>query len=134
MKKLMAIPLVLSVAISVSAEAGNPVEGLLETYRGEGAAAFDPRAGAELWVRSFTHAKAPANRSCASCHTDDPSRAGRHLRTRKLIDPMAPSANPDRLQDVAEIRKWLKRNCRWTLGRECTAQEKGDLLTFLNSQ
>ena len=134
MEKRVAIPFVLSVALSVSAQAGNSVDALLDTYRSQVAAELDPRAGAALWVRSFTHAKSPGTRSCASCHTDDPRRAGRHLRTKKLIDPLAPSANPKRLLDVAKIRKWLKRNCRWTMGRECTAQEKGDLLTFLKTQ
>lgn len=134
MNKLMVVPLVLSAALSISARAGTPVDDLLETYRGEGASEFDPRAGAALWVQPFTHVESPATRSCASCHTDDPRRAGRHLKTKKPIDPLAPSANPDRLRDIADIRKWLKRNCRWTLGRECTPQEKGDLLTFLKSR
>jgi hypothetical protein len=33
-----------------------------------------------------------------------------------------------------QIEKWLRRNCNWTLGRECSAREKGDLLSFLRSQ
>ena len=133
MKKLMVGLFVFGAALSVSAGAGTSVDGLLDSWRSEGAAEFDPSAGAALWVKPFTHAKSPVSRSCATCHTEDPRRGGRHQRTRKPIDPMAPSANPDRLSDVAEIKKWLKRNCRWTLGRECTAQEKGDLLTYLKS-
>ena len=47
---------------------------------------------------------------------------------------MAPSVNPKRLTDRSKIEKWFKRNCKWTLGRECTPQEKGDILTFLLAQ
>lgn len=46
---------------------------------------------------------------------------------------MAPSANPERLTDVRKIEKWFKRNCKWTLGRECSAQEKTDLLLYINN-
>ena len=133
MDKFMAIPMVLTVVLSVPAQADDSVDALLATYRSQGAGEFDARAGAALWERPFTHAKSPGTRSCATCHTDDPRRAGRHLRTKKSIEPLAPSANPKSLVDIAKIRKWLKRNCRWTLGRECTAQEKGDLLTFVKN-
>jgi hypothetical protein len=46
----------------------------------------------------------------------------------------APSANPKSLTDVAEIKKWLKRNFNDVYGREGTAKEKGDVLTFLLKQ
>jgi len=39
---------------------------------------------------------------------------------------MSPSVNPDRLTDSKKVNKWFKRNCKWTLGRECTAQEKSN--------
>jgi hypothetical protein len=47
---------------------------------------------------------------------------------------MAPSANPERLADKAKIEKWLARNCKWTLGRACTPQEKGDVLVMIRSK
>jgi hypothetical protein len=47
---------------------------------------------------------------------------------------MAPSVNAARLTDQAKIVKWLHRNCKWTLGRECTPQEKGDFLTYIRSR
>ncbi len=135
MHTYLAIFLVVATVLSGPARAGSSVDALLETYRGHhGAAEFDARAGATLWVQPFSHATPPATRSCASCHTDDPRRSGRHLRTKKSIDPLAPSANPKGMVNIAKTRKWLKRNCQWTLGRECTAQEKGDLLTFLKNQ
>jgi len=51
-----------------------------------------------------------------------------------LYDPMAPCVNPKRLTERRQAEKWFKRNCKWTLGRACTAQEKGDLLSFLRNQ
>jgi hypothetical protein len=56
------------------------------------------------------------------------------VKTGKRIEPMAVSVNPQRLGDMAKIEKWFRRNCKWTLGRACTAQEKGDLLSFLRQQ
>lgn len=69
--------------------------------------------------------------SCASCHTDDPTREGSHARTGKPIAPLAPAANPERFTSADKVDKWFRRNCNDVLGRECTAQEKGDVLTWL---
>jgi hypothetical protein len=69
--------------------------------------------------------------SCATCHTDVPVRAGKHARTGKVIQPLAPASNPERFTDPAKVEKWFKRNCNDVLSRSCTAQEKGDVLTWL---
>ena len=69
--------------------------------------------------------------SCSTCHTDNPAAAGKHTVTQKAIDPLAPSANPARFTNPAKVEKWFKRNCKDVLKRECTAREKGDVLTFL---
>ena len=71
--------------------------------------------------------------SCSTCHSDDPRRAGRHAVTGKPIEPMAPAVNPRRLTDPARVEKWFRRNCKDVLSRECTAQEKGDVITYLRS-
>jgi cytochrome b len=68
--------------------------------------------------------------SCSSCHTADPRKRGL-TPAGKVVEPLAPSANPDRLTDRREVEKWFKRNCKQVLGRECTAEEKGHFLTFL---
>ena len=47
---------------------------------------------------------------------------------------MALSAKGDRYTDIAETEKWFKRNCDSVLGRQCTAAEKGDFITFMISQ
>lgn len=69
--------------------------------------------------------------SCSSCHTRDPRQVGRHEVTGKLIQPLAPAANPARFSDSAKVEKWFRRNCRDVLERECSAQEKGDVLAWL---
>ena len=45
---------------------------------------------------------------------------------------MAKSTNKKRYQKAKKIKKWFKRNCKWTYGRKCTAQEKCDFLMFIN--
>lgn len=106
---------------------------LLSGYEAEGAGPFDAGAGAALWAHPHT-ATHGSERACTSCHTADPRRSGRHAVTGKAIEPMAPSVNPGRLTDARTIAKWLLRNCKWTLGRACTAQEKGDLIRYLASR
>ncbi len=110
------------------------VGGLLERYRDDGAAAFSAARGEALWTRQFIHEKSGKPRGCTTCHTRDLRRKGKHARTGKAIEPMAPSVNPERLTDARKIEKWFRRNCKWTLGRKCSAQEKGDILTWLSQQ
>jgi hypothetical protein len=69
--------------------------------------------------------------SCVSCHTDNPAASGKHAKTNKVIQPLAPSANAERLTDPRKVEKWFKRNCNDVLERACTPQEKGDVLAYL---
>lgn len=69
--------------------------------------------------------------SCSSCHTDNPAAPGRHARTGKTLAPLAPAANAERFTSAAEAEKWFRRNCGDVMRRECTAQEKGDVLAYL---
>ena len=71
--------------------------------------------------------------SCASCHTDNPTATGKHAVTSKVIKPISPIANPERFSDAAKVNKWFKRNCNDVLKRECTPEEKGNVLTYLLS-
>lgn len=68
--------------------------------------------------------------SCSTCHTADPRNQGK-TRANKLIEPMAPIANPQRFTDAAKVEKWFGRNCKDVLERTCTAQEKGDYIQYL---
>jgi hypothetical protein len=117
---------------SVSAAPSPAARQLLDGWRGEAGADFSAAAGERLWRQTVT-TDGDARR-CATCHGDDLTRAGKHARTGKAIEPLAPSANPKRLTDVREMEKWFLRNCKWTFGRECSAREKGDLLSYLLTQ
>jgi hypothetical protein len=69
--------------------------------------------------------------SCASCHGAVPTQAARHASTGKAIGPLAPAFNPERFTDPAKTEKWFRRNCNDVVGRECTAAEKADVLSWL---
>jgi mono/diheme cytochrome c family protein len=89
-------------------------------------------ASAERGARFFT-AKQGGEWSCASCHTDKPTQAGRHAKTDKPITALAPAANAERFTDAAKVDKWFRRNCNDTLNRVCTPQEKADVTAWLLS-
>jgi hypothetical protein len=122
-----------SLLAMTAAARADAVSELLTQYQAAGARQFSAKAGFELWGQSYP-AKDGGMRSCASCHTADPRASGKHAVTGKAIDPLAPSVNPRRLTERRQIEKWLGRNCKWTLGRDCAPQEKGDLLSFIRSQ
>ena len=69
--------------------------------------------------------------SCASCHGTPPTAQGKHASTGKSIAPLAPAFNVRAFTDTAKVNKWFKRNCKDVLSRECSAQEKADVLTYL---
>jgi cytochrome c553 len=71
--------------------------------------------------------------SCASCHGPSPTQEGQHVSTGKRISPLAPSAHSQRLTDSAKVDKWLRRNCKDVLSRECSPLEKADVLAYLVS-
>lgn len=106
------------------------VNQLLQDYTRQGAGTADAAQGQQLWQKTFTQ---KGERSCVTCHSKDLTKNGKHVKTRKLIKPMSPSVNPERLSDIKKVNKWFKRNCKWTLGRECTAQEKSDLLVYIQN-
>jgi hypothetical protein len=111
-----------------------PVDDLLRQYQAQGGGNFSVAAGERLWESPHADAASGEPRRCALCHTSDLRATGKHAVTGKAIKPLAPSANPERLTDAAKIEKWLERNCKWTLGRPCTPQEKGDVLTMIRSR
>ena len=82
---------------------------------------------------AFFHAPHGRDRSCSSCHTDDPRAAGRHVVTGKGLAPLAPARNAERFSNPAKTEEWFRRNCGDVLGRECTTVEKGNVITYLVS-
>lgn len=116
---------------SAPAQAVTP-QNLLEAYAQEAKAqnpafkGFSAKAG-EMFYKQ-THG---GDWSCATCHTENPAAPGKHTVTNKLIQPLSPNANPERFTDTGKVNKWFKRNCTDVLKRECTPDEKGNLLTYL---
>lgn len=126
--------LILYLLLGAATQAVAGADERLDRYRELGAGPFNPESGRALWISSNSPKPGEAARSCTDCHGTDLSLAGKHKRTGKRIEPMSPAVNPQRLTDDRKIEKWFKRNCKWTLGRECTAQEKGDLILFIQQQ
>jgi hypothetical protein len=125
--------LAMSMACATPAHA-DAVDDLLKQFAAQGAANFSSAEGERFWDRPVTDAKTGEVRRCSLCHTTDLRRTGKHATTGKVIEPMAPSVNPKRLTDIKDIEKWLVRNCKWTLGRECTPQEKGNVLVMIRGR
>ncbi len=80
---------------------------------------------------SFFKTKHGNEWSCSSCHTENPAAPGKHAKTDKAIQPLAPLVNAERFTDPGKVAKWFKRNCNDVLDRVCTPQEKGDVLVYL---
>ena len=120
-------------AVASPTRAETPAD-FLQQFQAEARQA-DPAFGGFAGARGeqFFKARHGGEWSCASCHGDDPLRAGEHARTGKTIDPLAPAANPERFSSARQVEKWYRRNCNDVLSRECTALEKGDVLTYLLS-
>ena len=124
LRKIAVIFLVLSFSI-LNADV---VRELIGDFKTKGATVASSENGAVLWKKSVN------GRSCTTCHTQSVKNTGKHKRTGKLIKPMAPSVNPKRLTKKRTVKKWLLRNCKWTFKRECTPQEKSDILVWLSNQ
>ena len=135
MKTSLTLAVVAGSLLSGAALADNQVvTDLLRSYTAQGATESSAKRGQQLWLKTFRFDDEFSERSCASCHTQDLGADGKHVKTGKIIKAMSPSVNSERLTDSAKIEKWFKRNCKWTFGRECSAQEKSDFLLYISNQ
>jgi len=71
--------------------------------------------------------------SCSACHTNDPTKEGKHVDTGKPIKPVAISANPDSFSDVKKVEKNFSTHCRDLYRKDCAALDKGNFLTYMLS-
>ncbi|MFA5352818.1 MAG: DUF1924 domain-containing protein [Thermodesulfovibrionales bacterium] len=139
MKKLsVTIGAVLCLASVASAASFNPevssyMKELEKTARQADPAfkGFDAKNGKNLFFQKHPN-KEVGEIACSTCHTADLKKEGKNPKTGKVIEPLAPSVNKKRLTDVKEIQKWLRRNFKDVMGREGSAKEKGDVLTFIS--
>jgi len=133
MKRIFAL-MILAATISAPLAMGSPAtDSLLAKFKAEGVVKIDAAKAKSDWTKE-SKGEDGEMISCSTCHGTDLSKAGKHRKTHKVIEPMSPRVNPDRFTDEKKIEKWFKRNCNDTWGRECTSQEKADFLTFLLAQ
>lgn len=133
MKGFLIMAIALAFTAGATPSSAGVVDDLLARYKTQGGAEFTAAHGKEMWTKEFKNPKTGKMISCATCHTTDLKQASKHVETGEAIEPLAPSVNPKRLTDAKFIEKWFGRNCKQTMGRECTAQEKGDFLMFMRS-
>ena len=110
-----------------AAHAATPADTLAGFTAQVGTAAVAAR-GQEFFTK--THGR---DWSCSSCHGAVPTQTGKHASTSKPIGPLAPAFNADRFTDKAKTDKWFRRNCNDVVGRECSASEKADVMSWLIS-
>jgi len=109
------------------------LQDLIDEMKQQTAIVADEASGKKLWETNYFYKSTVKVRSCGTCHGKDLREPGRHISTAKVIQPMSAKQNPQRYQSRAKIKKWLMRNCKWNLNRECTVQEKMDVLTYLKN-
>ena len=136
MKARQFIALSCIVLLPAMAYAGAAQKPILDSYlaaaKAENAAfsGFSAERGKAFFLAK--HEASADTPSCTTCHTSDPTKAGQ-TRAGKDVAPMAVSKTPDRFTDAEKVEKWFTRNCQSVIGRACTAQEKGDFVTFMSS-
>lgn len=129
----LTLGLIVATAFTTQAALAETPAEILAMIKAEAASAPGYKEFSAARGETFFHVKHGDEWSCASCHTDNPMNEGKHAKTEKVIKPLAPAANAERFTEVKKVEKWFKRNCNDVLNRECTAQEKGDVMTYLLS-
>jgi hypothetical protein len=124
--RLAGAPLIAAIA-ACAALAATPAD-LQASYSAAAATAAVPERGERLFTSR--HGR---EWSCSSCHGAVPTRTGQHASTGKAIAPLAPAVNPERFVDAAKTEKWFRRNCNDVMGRECSAAEKADVISWLRT-
>lgn len=146
MKSKTNLVLLLTVVLTVSSgvvlhaatKLNSSMQALLDSYAVEakkadpGFKGFSAEAGKKLFFSKRMHSVKKKERSCTTCHTQDPGQPGR-TNVGKRIEPISPAVNKERFTDPKKVKKWFKRNCKWVLERECTPVEKGNYISFMTS-
>lgn len=86
-------------------------------------------AGRAFYVKKYS--RKGKEESCASCHTDNPAKVGKHTETDKPIQSLSPAVNAKRFSNLQHVEKNFSVHCKDILGRDCTPQEKGDYIIYL---
>jgi hypothetical protein len=121
-------PLTVAAAcLAVTAHAATPAE-LLAGYVAKAGAPASPERGQRLFTTNFGR---DLGWSCSSCHGAVPTKEGKDQMTEKRIAPLAPAFNAERFTDRAKSENAFRLNCKDVIGRDCTAGEKADVLSWL---
>ena len=129
----------LSVVCACALELGSDMQNYINELKKEALAEnssfkdFSAERGKEIFT-SVHVGKEDKKISCESCHGSDLAQKSQNIFTGKEIEALSPKANPSRLSDVKEVKKWLKRNFKDVYLREGTALEKGDALYYIMSK
>jgi mono/diheme cytochrome c family protein len=121
----IAAAIVVGVLLSMATAAATPDQ-MLAGYSAQAGTAPSAARGQQFF--NATHGR---EWSCASCHGAKPVQPGKHASTGKSITALAPAVNADRFTDAVKTEKWFRRNCNDVMGRECSATEKADVLSWL---
>ena len=121
------VALALAAGLVTAAHAVTPAE-LLAAYSAKAGTAPVPERGQKMFTTNFGR---ELGLSCSSCHGAVPTGAGKDEVTGKKIEPLAPAFNPKRFTDNAKVELNFRLNCKDFVGRECSAAEKADLLSWL---
>ena len=124
-RSLLTMAALSGAALAPVAHAATPTE-LLSGYTAQAGAPAVPARGQQLFTTR--HGK---EWSCSSCHGAVPTQGGKHAATGKPITALAPGFGAERFTDAAKTEKWFRRNCNDVVGRECSAAEKADVLSWL---
>lgn len=122
--------LMVTALLSTPALAKPDFDKLFQHYGKLGGKSFDAERGKAFWLKEQI-SDSGDKINCVTCHGADLKKPGKHNKSGKLIEPMAGSVNPERYSDPEKVEKWFTRNCKQVLQRECTPQEKGDVLRYL---
>lgn len=126
---LVAALVLVGATLVAPAWATTPAE-LLADYTAKAGVPPSPERGRRLFN---TKGAGPLEMACAGCHGAVPTGTGHHAISEKKIAPLAPAFNPLRFTDAARVEGWFRDNCKDVMGRECTAGEKADLMSWLIS-
>ncbi len=138
MNKTTMLALTALLAVQLPVQANPARDAILAGFAAQAKAAdatftaFSAERGKRLFLDQHAGGK-PKTPACTSCHSKDPLANGK-TRAGKVIKPIAVSKNPARFTKVKKVAKWFRRNCKSVLGRECSAVEKGDFITYMQSQ
>ncbi len=109
--------------------AATPAE-LLAGYQAQAGTPPRPERGQTLFT---TASKQGLKLSCASCHTNVPTKTSTHPLSDKPIAALAPAFNSARFTDADKVERYFRLNCKEVFERDCSAAEKADVLSWLMS-